>query len=316
MNLDPPSDLGLGELELLAGGGASEGPVWMPGGLLYFTRYRNGEVARYDAADGHISTIRTDTGEANGLTIDPSGRLIMCEGLNRRVTRVEPDGELTVLAESWAGKRLNRPNDVVCRSDGSVYFTDPGLKVDPAIREIDFSGVFRVSPTGQIEVATDECEYPNGLAFSPDETLLYVAITRRDLACIEEEERGEVCAHRKIRAFDVAPDGSLSNNRVFADMTSAAPGPPDGMKVDRDGRVYCAGANGIWVFGPDGEHIGVIEIPERARNLAFGGADMTTMYDTAGDSLYRLPTGVQGIGAVELLTDAEQHEHPWAAEHG
>ena len=303
MNPNHPEGLGLGELEHLAGGGASEGPVWHPAGHLYFTRYRDSQIAKYDPADGAVETVARDTGEANGLTIDRAGRLVLCEGLNRRVTRIEHDGRITILAESWDGKRLSRPNDVVGRSDGTLYFTDPGMKVDPSTREILFSGVFRVPPEGGIELATDECEYPNGLAFSPDESILYVAITRKDENCVVEESRGDVCTHRLVRAFDVAPDGSLSNNRVFADMTSSELGPPDGMKVDSEGRVYCTGARGIWVFDAKGVHLGVIEVPERARNLAFGGPDMSTMYITAGDSLYRLPTCVRGIGAADLLSE-------------
>lgn len=302
MNPHSPEGLGLGQLEHLVGGGASEGPVWDPAGHLYFTRYRDSQIARYDPRDGSVETVVRDTGEANGLTLDREGNLILCEGLNRRVTRIGAGGELTVLADRWEGKRLSRPNDVVGRSDGTLYFTDPGMKVDPAVREIPFSGVFRIPSHGGIELATDECEYPNGLAFSPDESILYVAITRKDEECLAEEERGEVCPHRLVRAFDVAPDGTLSNNRVFAEMTSAEVGPPDGMKVDREGRVYCTGARGIWVFAADGTHLGVIEIPERARNLAFGGDDMSTMYITAGDSLYRLPTGVRGIGAADLMS--------------
>lgn len=306
MNPNRPEGLGLGELELLVGGGASEGPVWEPRGHLYFTQYRDSRIVRFDPKDSSCVTVAQDTGEANGLTLDLQGNLILCEGLNRRVTRLDSDGGITVLAERWEGKRLSRPNDVVGRSDGTLYFTDPGMKVDPAIREISFSGVFMLPPSGGITLATDECEYPNGLAFSPDESILYVAITRKDEQCLIEEERGEVCTHRLVRAFDVAPDGSLSNNRVFADMSSAEVGPPDGMKVDREGRVYCTGARGIWVFAPDGTHLGVIEVPERARNLAFGGLDMSTMYVTAGDSLYALPTDVHGIGPSDLLSHGNQ----------
>jgi gluconolactonase len=154
-----------------------------------------------------------------------------------------------------------------------------------------------MSPEGQVDLATDECEYPNGLAFSPDESILYVAISRLDERCVNEAERGEVCVHRRIRAFDVARDGTLSNNRIFVDMSSAEPGVPDGMKVDNSGRVYCAGSGGVWVIARTGERIGIIRFPELARNLAFGGPDMTTLYVTAGDSLYSLETNVRGIGA-------------------
>ena len=146
-------------------------------------------------------------------------------------------------------------------------------------------------------MATDECEYPNGLAFSPDESVLYVAISRLDDRCVQEAERGEVCTHRCIRAFDAAADGTLTNNRVFCDMSSAEPGVPDGMKVDTEGRVYCTGSGGIWVIDPQGNRLGTIRIPEVPRNLAFGGADLDTMFITAGDSVYSLRTKVRGVAA-------------------
>ena len=135
----------------------------------------------------------------------------MCEGADhRRITRMDATGTVTTLAERWEGKRFNKPNDIVCRSDGSIFFTDPELRLPPAQRELGFSGVFRIDPQGHVHLATDACEYPNGLAFSPDESILYVAISRLDERCFQEEARGEVCTHRRIRAFDVAPDGSLT----------------------------------------------------------------------------------------------------------
>jgi len=210
---------------------------------------------------------------------------------------MEADGKVATIAERWQGKRFNKPNDVVCRSDGSIYFTDPGLRVQAELREIGFSGVFRIDPAGRVHLATDECEYPNGLAFSPDESVLYVAISRLDERCFGEAERGEVCTHRRIRAFDVAPDGSLSNNRVFCDMSSAAPGVPDGMKVDTKGRVFCVGSGGIWVIAPSGAVIGIARMAEVVRNLAFGGRDFRTLYLTPRGSLAKLAVKTPGIGA-------------------
>jgi gluconolactonase len=210
---------------------------------------------------------------------------------------MDPDGTITTLADRWQGKRLNRPNDIVCRSDGSLFFTDPELRVPPAEREVGISGVFCISPQGDLDLATDECEYPNGLAFSPDERTLYVAISRLDERCFAEASNGEVCPHRRIRAFDVDAQGRLSNNRVFVDMSSAEPGVPDGMKVTRDGHLFCTGSGGIWVISPQGQRLGVIRVPEVPRNLAFGGQDGRTLYITAGKSLYSLPTKVVGIGA-------------------
>jgi gluconolactonase len=147
-----------------------------------------------------------------------------------------------------------------------------------------------------LTLATGECEYPNGLAFSPDERTLYVAISRLDERCLAGASNGEVCRHRRIRAFDVDAQGRLSNNCVFIDMSSAEPGVPDGMKVTRDGYLFCTGSGGIWVIDPQGRRMGVIRVPEVPRNLAFGGPDMHTLYITAGKSLYSLPTKVMGIG--------------------
>ena len=241
--------------------------------------------------------LRENTGEGNGCTLDRQGRLIMSEGANRSITQMDAGGAVTIIADRWRGKRLHRPNDVVCRSDGSIYFTDPSLRVPPEDREYEFAGVFRIDTDGQLNLATDGCEYPNGLAFSPDESVLYVAISRTSLECLQEEERGEYCAHRRIRAFDVSADGALSNNRVFADMSSAEPGVPDGMKVDIEGRVFCTGSGGIWVFDPAGKKLGVIRGPEVPRNIAFGGPDFRTVYTTAGQSLYSFRVKSTGIGA-------------------
>jgi sugar lactone lactonase YvrE len=280
--------------ELLVGGGDSEGPVWHPEGFLTFVRHHRSELVRWDPS-GQVTILRDDTGNGNGCTLDLDGAVIMCEGDNRQVTRMAADGAITVIASTLDGKRLNRPNDVICRSDGSLYFTDPEARVPVEEREMGFAGVFRITPGGELQVATDECEYPNGLAFSPDESLLYVAISRRDERCLDEVKRGEPCPHRSIRVFDVAPDGSLSNHRVFADMTHPDPGFPDGVKVDSEGRVYCTGAGGVWVFEADGTHLGTIELPEGPRNLAFDGASPSLLYIAAGESVYRMRTRVTGL---------------------
>jgi gluconolactonase len=176
----------------------------------------------------------------------------------------------------------------VTRSDGSIYFTDPGGRLTPQERELDFNGVHRIAPDGTLTNATAETEYPNGIAFSPDERVLYVAITRRDERCLEEKTRGEVCTHQCIRAFDVAADGSLSHNRIFATLASAADGVPDGMKVDVEGRVYCTGPEGVWVFDASGHHLGVIRLPEIPANCAWGGPDHRTMLFTARTSVYTM----------------------------
>ena len=284
------------EHTLLATGlGRTEGPLWHPEGYLTFVDLGGGRLLRWDT-NGDVSVVREGTGEGNGCTLDRQGRLLMCEGADhRRLTRMDAGGTVTTVADTYHGKRFNKPNDVVCRSDGNIYFTDPELRLEPELREIGFAGIFRVDPSGQLHLATDECEYPNGLAFSPDESILYVAISRLDQGCFEEAERGLVCSHRKIRAFDVAADGTLSNNRVFCDMSSAEEGVPDGMKVDTAGRVYCTGSGGIWVLEPDGTLVGVIKGPEVPRNVAFGGPDFRTVYTTPGESLYSFRVKTPGI---------------------
>jgi gluconolactonase len=190
-----------------------------------------------------------------------------------------PDGRVEPVAERYEGKRFNRPNDVICKSDGSIYFTDPGLRVPLAERELPYAGVYRVTPDGSITLIAD-CEYPNGLAFAPDERTLYVANTRWT---------------QYIHALEMHPDGTVKRRRIFADMSSDEPdGVPDGMKVDVEGRVYCTGPGGTWVFAPDGTHLGIIRTPEIPANLAFGGADMRTLFFTARTSVYTLRVKVAG----------------------
>lgn len=282
---------------LTTGWGRAEGPLWHPEGYVTFVDMEGSRLLRWEP-NGSVKVVRENTGEGNGCTLDRQGRLVMCEAADRRrITRMEADGTVTTIAERWQGKRFNKPNDVVCRSDGSIFFTDPGLRVPVELREIGFSGVFRIDPTGRVDLASDECEYPNGLAFSPDESVLYVAISRLDERCFQEAERGEVCTHRRIRAFDVAPNGTLSNNRVFCDMSSADPGVPDGIKVDTRGRVFCVGSGGIWVIAPSGAVIGVVRTAEVVRNLAFGGPDFRTLFLTPRGSLSKLEVKTPGIGA-------------------
>ena len=274
----------------------TEGPLWHPEGYLLFVNNRRNLVYRL-VPGGQPEVIRDDSGSANGLTFDLLGRLIMCEGDRRQMTRMEPDGTITVIADRWEGKRLHRPNDVVCRSDGSIFFTNPFSRLDPAEREIDFCGVHCIAPDGAVTAVVTDIDFPNGLAFSPDETVLYVANTRKDSGCLEEKERGEVCTHQYIRAYDVAPDGTTSNTRIFANMYSAQDGVPDGMKVDTEGRVYCTGSEGVWVFEPNGDHLGIIRLPEIPANCAWGDADLRTMYFTARSSIYRLGMKTTGINA-------------------
>ena len=268
------------EAERLATGFVfTEGPLWHPEGYLLFVDIRRSLIFRL-VQGAEPEVVRENSNGSNGLTFDLDGRLIMCEGDGRRVTRMEPDGTITPLAERWEGLALNRPNDVVGRSDGSIYFTDPGGRLESSEREIDFSGVHRITPDGVVAPVATDFEYPNGLVFSPDESILYVANTRDAMY---------------IGAYDVRPDGSMANRRVFADMSSdELDGVPDGMKVDVDGRVYCTGPGGCWVFEPSGEHLGIIRLPEIPANCAWGGPENRTMFFTARTSIYSMRMSTPG----------------------
>ena len=274
--------------EKLAGDfGFTEGPLWHPDGYWLFVDIRSLKIHKMSTS-GQLETFRDPSFGTNGMTFDKQRNMVICESDNRQIMRRQADGSYTAIATHADGKRLNRPNDIVGRSDGSLYFTDPGGRLTDAERELDFSGVHIIAPDGNQSVGTTETEYPNGLAFSPDEKILYVAITRLDSRCLEEKEKKQVCEHQLIRAFDVAPDGSLSNNRVFANMHSAKDGVPDGMKVDVDGNVYCTGSEGVWVFDASGNHLGTIILPEIPANCAWGGPDNRTMLFTARTSVFSM----------------------------
>ena len=277
------------EAERLATGFVfTEGPLWHPDGFYYFVDVRKSMFYRLTPG-GKPEVLRENTGEGNGTTFDLQGRLIMCEGGNRRVTRTGADGKIEVLCDRFEGKRLNRPNDVVCRSDGSIYFTDPGLRVPLAERELPYAAIYRIDPTGAVSMLAD-FEYPNGLAFSPDERTLYVANTRWA---------------QYIHALEIGADGAMVRRRIFADMSSdETDGVPDGMKVDVQGRVYCTGPGGTWVFAPDGTRLGIIRTPEVPANLAFGGPDLRTLFFTARTSVYSLRVKVPG------------QPHPWYRRRG
>jgi gluconolactonase len=261
----------------------TEGPLWHPDGFYYFVDVRASMLYRVTPGRPH-EVVREKTGGGNGTTFDLQGRLVLCEGDNRRVVRQAADGRFEVLMDRFEGQRLNRPNDVVCRSDGSIYFTDPGLRVPLAEREVPHAGVYRVAPDGAVGLVAD-FEYPNGLAFSPDERRLYVANTRWA---------------QYIHVLDLDAEGRVLRRGIFADMSSdETDGVPDGMKVDVEGRVYCTGPGGTWVFGPDGARLGIIRTPEVPANLAFGGPDLRTLFFTARTSVYTLRAKVPG------------QPHPW-----
>ncbi|HYP04862.1 MAG TPA: SMP-30/gluconolactonase/LRE family protein [Bryobacteraceae bacterium] len=278
----------------------TEGPVWFPehGGHLIFSDIPANTMYRWSPTTG-VEVHRKPSGYdrndypdgqevgSNGLTRDHQGRLNVCEHGNRRVTRIEHDGITTVLASHWQGKRLNSPNDVVYKSDGALYFTDPpygllGQDKDPA-KELPFNGVYRLY-NNNLELLTDNLTRPNGLAFSPDEKYLYIANSD---------------AKRKIwMRYRVERDGNLTEAEVFFDATAITDeGLPDGMKVDRDGNIFATGPGGVLVFTPAGDHIGTIRIPETPANVGWGDEDGKSLYITANTSVYRLRTVSGGVPA-------------------
>jgi sugar lactone lactonase YvrE len=270
-------------IEQLAGGfGFTEGPVWLGDHLLFSDIPQNRIVRWQMLAHGpEVTTFRTPSGNSNGLTLDRSGRLVACEHSTRRVTRTEIDGTITVLADSYQGKRLNSPNDIVVRADGSIYFTDPpyGLDQMSAWKEIPFNGVYRLAPDGVLILLADDFDRPNGLAFSPDEQILYVNDTARG----------------HIRAFDVSTKGDISNGRVLIEIKGEEPGGPDGMKVDSQGNIYCTGPGGFWIIDQGGKCLARVKPPELPANLAWGDADWQGLYMTCRTSLYCIRVSVPGI---------------------
>jgi sugar lactone lactonase YvrE len=273
-------------VEKVAGGFEfTEGPVWVPDGYLLFSDIPASTIYRWTPGSVSAEVFRAPSGRSNGLTLDREGRLLACEH-DRSLSRTEGDGSVVSLAERYEGKRLNSPNDVVVRSDGSIYFTDPpyGLPRQEEGRELDFNGVYRLAPDGALTLLDDSFDRPNGLAFSPDERVLYV----------DDSRRGH------IRAFDVQADGTLSNGLVFAEIREPGEqGVPDGMKVDVRGNVFCTGPGGIWVLDAAGEPLGVIRVPEVPANLAWGDDDLKTLYITARTGLYRLRVRTGGAPLVE-----------------
>jgi len=260
----------------------TEGPVWHPDGYLLFSDIPANIIAKW-TPDGMVETLREPSGNANGLTYEPQGQLIACEHGNRRVSRTKPDGTVVTLVDRYQGKRLNSPNDVVVKSDGSIYFTDPPYGVQPDQRELDFQGVYCLASDGTLTLLIDDFDRPNGLAFSPDENILYIDDTTR----------------RHVRAFDVQPDGTLKNGRIFAELKSDEQGGPDGMKVDVNGNVYVTGPGGTWAFDPTGKHLGTIVTPEKPANCAFGGKDNKTLFITARTSVYSVKVKVPGVKIVD-----------------
>ena len=273
----------------------AEGPVWFGDGrYLLWSDIPNNRMLRWDDCSGATSVFRASADNANGHTRDRQGRLVSCEHLTRRITRTEYDGRITVLADRFDGKRLNSPNDIVCASDGSLWFTDPSFGIaghwegEPAAQELPHA-VYRLPPDGPLQRVIDDLKAPNGLAFSPDESELYVI-----------ESRAE--PHRKLWAYRVGPGATLTNRRLVVSASDG--GALDGMAVDIEGHLWCgygsngrvpsAGLDGVRVFEATGRAIGHIHLPERCANVCFGGAKMNRLFMAASHSLYALYVNTRG----------------------
>ena len=276
--------------ELYNGCRWAEGPVWFnDGGYLVWSDIPNNRLLRW-VPDLGVSVFRANSNFANGNTRDRQGRLVSCHHGGRNVTRTEADGSITVIADSYKGKKLNSPNDVVVKSDGSIWFTDPtyGIMSDyegyKAESEQDGCFVYRVDPaTGDIVVVADDFVKPNGLAFSPDERILYIA----DSGFSHDPD-----GPHHIRAFDVSEEGKLSQGRVFAEV---APGVPDGFRVDIEGNVWTSCQDGVICIAPDGMALGKIRIPTMVANLTFGGPRRNRLFITATKSLYAVYVATTGV---------------------
>ncbi len=252
----------------------AEGPVWSREGFLLFSDVPANKILKIGPGDRTPLVYREDSGYANGNTFDAQGRLYSCESRTRRVTRTDKKGKLEVLADKWEGKRFNAPNDIVVRKDGQVYFTDPAFGNQADTRELDFYGVYHITPKGQLSLVAKPKGRPNGITFSPNGRILYVANSD----------------DRTVVAYDVDHNGETANERV---LISGVDGVPDGIRTDEKGNIYVA-AKGIAIYRPDGKLTATIPIPETPANCAFGDGDLQTLYITARTSVYRVRLEVKG----------------------
>jgi gluconolactonase len=268
------------KLETVATGfGFTEGPVWDKSGFVYVSDEEINKIFRV-YPDGHKEELIA-LGDPDGNTYDRQFRLIDTASVLRAIIRITPDGKYTVLADHFEGKKLNSPNDVVIGPDGAIYFTDPTLDlVKGETQEIPYQGVYRLDDSGKVTLLTKDLTQPNGLAFSPDGKRFYV----------------DDSAEKNIRVYDVQADGTLANGRIFGEEKgSKGEGVPDGMRVDRKGNIFVTGPKGIWVWDPQGHHIGTIAMPELPANLAWGDAKYDTLYITATHGVYKLHTKTKGF---------------------
>ncbi|WP_169974290.1 SMP-30/gluconolactonase/LRE family protein [Tautonia rosea] len=278
-------DLIDGPLETLAQGFAfTEGPLWLPDDSLIWQDIKTERTYRLPSGGGPAQVLRERTGAANGQTFGPDGRILFCEQNGRRVSRMNPDGSgVETVVERFDGNRLNSPNDIICRSDGLILFTDPPYGVpSPDQKELPYQAVFSLTTDGTLlPIVHEGFEKPNGLAFSPDERTLYVCDT----------------AKYHIRTFQMDDSGRIdpASDRVFATMDPEEQGGPDGLKVDREGRLYVAVAQGIWVYRSDGTLLGILATPKRPSNLNWCGRDGRTLAITAVDAVYQVPLKVEGV---------------------
>jgi gluconolactonase len=262
------------------GFGFTEGPVWDAAGFLYVSDETLNKIFRVYVSDGRKEEL-ISLGDPDGNTYDQQRQLIDCASVLRAIIAISRNGDYKILADHFEGKRFNSPNDVVVGPDGALYFTDPTLDlVEGQKQEIPFQGVFRLDKNGSVRLLTKDLTQPNGLAFSPDGKRFYVDDSQQ----------------RNIRVYDFGSDATLSNGKIFGEEPGGkGEGVPDGMKVDVKGNVFVTGPKGIWVWSPDGKHLGTIEMPEQPANLTWGGADSSTLYITATTSLYRLETKTKGF---------------------
>ncbi|MGE0542114.1 MAG: SMP-30/gluconolactonase/LRE family protein [Dehalococcoidia bacterium] len=291
------NDRGLSDLlaesqeRVLCGGfGFTEGAIWIPsGGFLLFSDIPGNTIFRWAPGDTEATPYRNPSRHANGHTLDREGRLISCEHSGRRVSRAPIGADAAALTDRFDGQRYNSPNDVVVQSSGAIYFTDPnygitgtarGMGEPGAVQELTCQGVYRIAPDGTVQRLHDGLSQPNGLAFSPDEQVLYIGDSQDKI----------------INRYDVQPDGSLANEALFVDMRGDdRPGAPDGMKVDEAGRLWSTGAGGVWVVEADGTVLGQFETNEHAANLCFGGPGFATLYLCTRTTISAIETNVRGI---------------------
>jgi gluconolactonase len=266
-------------LTVATGFGFTEGPVWDPSGFLFVSDETLNKIFRA-YPDGHKEEL-ISLGDPDGNTFDRKGRLLDCASELRAIIEVTRDGKYNILADHFEGKKLNTPNDVIIGPDGAAYFTDPTLDfVEGEKSELGFEGVYRLDSKGGLKLLTKQLPQPNGLGFSPDGKKFYVD---------DDEEKN-------IHVYDVTADMSLANGKVFgSELGEKDEGVPDGMKLDRNGNIFVTGPKGIWVWTPEGKHIGTIVMPEQPANLAWGDADYGTLYITATTSLYKLRTSTRGF---------------------